>query len=100
MTEAPHIHDVQDEPELRDAAVRRLKKKQDFRAHVLVYVLVNATLWLVWALTSSPGFPWPVFPMAGWGIGLVMNAWDVYGRRPITEADVRREIDRMRGGVA
>jgi len=25
-----------------------------------------------------------------------LNAWDVYGRRPITEADIRREINRLR----
>jgi hypothetical protein len=32
--------------------------------------------------------------MAAWGIGLVLNAWDVYWRREITEQDIRREIER------
>jgi hypothetical protein len=32
--------------------------------------------------------------MAAWGIGLVMNAWDVYGRREITEQDIQHEIER------
>ncbi len=31
-------------------------------------------------------------------MSLLMNAWDVYRRRPITEADIRREMDRARGG--
>ena len=36
---------------------------------------------------TSPGRP--IFPIAGWGIGLAANAWDVYGRRPISEAEIR-----------
>jgi len=80
--------------EVREQALERLKKKQDFRAHVLVYAMVNALAWTIWALTGA-GFPWPVFVTGGWGIGVVMNAWDVYWRQPITEADVRREIERL-----
>ena len=83
--------------ELRDLAFRRLKKRQDFRAHLLVYVVVNAFLWALWALTSR-GFPWPVFVTLGWGIGVVMNAWDAYWRRDITAADVDREVERLRRG--
>ena len=41
------------------------------------------------------GFFWPVFPIAGWGIGVIMNAWDVYGRQEITEEDIHREMDRL-----
>ena len=81
-------------PELREVALDRLKKKQDFRGHLLVYVMVNALVWSIWALTGS-GFPWPVFVTFGWGIGVVMNAWDVYWRAPITEQDVLREAERL-----
>ena len=84
------------ESDLRAAAIQRLKKKQDFRAHLLVYVLVNAFLWAIWVLTDPGGHPWPVYPMAGWGIGVVANAWDVYARRPISEEDVERELRRLR----
>jgi hypothetical protein len=84
-----------DNPEVREQALERLKKQQDFRAHVLVYAMVNALVWTIWALTGA-GFPWPVFVTGGWGIGVVMNAWDAYWRRPITEAAVRREIERLR----
>jgi hypothetical protein len=80
---------------LREEAVKRLRKKQDLGGHLLVYVLVNALVWTVWALTSS-GFPWPALMSAFWGIGLVMNVWEVYGRRPIGEADVQREVERLR----
>ena len=33
-------------------------------------------------------------PIAGWGIGVVMSAWDVYWRLPITETDIQHEIER------
>lgn len=78
----------------RDSAVRQLKKQRDFRGHLLVYVLVNSLLVVIWAVTNVHGFFWPVFPIAGWGIGVVMNAWDVYWRRDITEDDIQHEIDR------
>ena len=77
-----------------ERAVQQLKKRRDFRGHVLVYVLVNAFIVVIWAVTDVHGFFWPVFPIGGWGIGLVMNAWDVYWRRGITEEDIQREIGR------
>jgi len=81
--------------DLREEAVRSLKKKSDFRSHLVAYALVNSLLVLIWAVTGT-GFFWPVFPMAGWGIGVAFNAWDVYGRRPFTEDDIRREQERLR----
>jgi hypothetical protein len=32
----------------------------------------------------------------GWGIGVLLNAWDVYGRRPISEHEIAREVERLR----
>jgi hypothetical protein len=83
------------EQELRKLAVSRLKKKRDFRTHIVIYVIVNAMLVGIWAVTGA-GFFWPVFPILGWGIGIGVNAWDVYGRKPITEDEVRRETERLR----
>jgi hypothetical protein len=79
--------------ELRDRAVEQLRKKRGFYGHLLVYVLVNGMLVIVWAMTSQ-GFFWPIFPMLAWGIGLVMNAWDVW-RGDFSEAQITREMERM-----
>ena len=49
-------------PELRDRAVASLRKKRDFHAHVMTYVLVNAVLVVIWAMTGA-GYFWPVFPI-------------------------------------
>jgi hypothetical protein len=81
--------------ELRQQAVQRLRVKAAFRKHLVVFLSFNAFLVLIWALTGA-GFFWPVFPIAGWGIAVALNAWEVYGPDPITEDRIRREIDRMR----
>ena len=81
--------------ELRDRAVEQLKKKRAFYGHLLVYTLVNATIVVVWAMTSDGGFFWPIFPMLGWGIGVVFNAWDAYRRPEPTEQQIRREIENL-----
>lgn len=82
---------------LRERAVKRLRKQRDFRAHLLVYVLVNAFLVAIWAMTNLHGFFWPVFPIVGWGIGVVMNAWDAYRRDDFDEGRIRREMQRLQG---
>jgi hypothetical protein len=84
------------EQALRERAVKRLKKQSDFRVHVLIYLMVNAFLVVIWAMTN-PGFFWPIFPIAGWGIGVVANAWDAYGRDVPTESQISREMERLRG---
>ena len=40
-------------------------------------------------------FPWPAFITLAWGIGVAMNAWEVYLRKPISEDEIRREMDRF-----
>ncbi len=80
--------------DVREQSLERLKKKQDFRGHVLVYVLVML-LWTIWALTGT-GFAWPAIVMGGWGIGVVMNAWDVFWRALISGAAIDREVQGMR----
>ncbi|HUZ39363.1 MAG TPA: 2TM domain-containing protein [Streptosporangiaceae bacterium] len=89
------IDDSAQEQALRDKAVKQLKKKRDFRGHLLVYVLVNAFLVVIWAVTDPHGFFWPVFVIVGWGIGVVLNAWDVYGRQDFGEEEIRRTMDRL-----
>lgn len=92
MSEIPAAPRPDDE--IRERAIARLKAKGEFKVHVLAYVLVNAFLVAIWAVTGA-GFFWPVFPLLGWGIGIVFHAWDVYRGEP-SEEQIRREIDRMR----
>ena len=81
--------------DLRTKAMRRLKKKSDFRVHLLIYLLVNGMLVLIWGMTGA-GFFWPAFVMAGWGIGLVANGVDAYVVDEPTEQQIDEEIERLR----
>jgi fatty acid desaturase len=78
----------------RDAARKRVQKRRNLQGGVVAYVVVNAFLVGVWALTGA-GYFWPGWVIAGWGVGLLLGLWD-YIRGPVTEADVDAELRRMK----
>jgi hypothetical protein len=84
--------------ELRDEAIRQLRRKRTFRRHLAAYLVVNLFLIVIWLATGG-GYFWPGWVIAGWGIGVATNAWYVYGRGgdAITEADISRETQRLQG---
>jgi hypothetical protein len=88
---------VTSEEQLRDLAIRQLKKKQDFWRHVGVYVVINSFLIGIWYFTAGRGYFWPAWVLLGWGVGVVFNAWDAYGSQGISEAQIQREMERQRG---
>ena len=81
--------------QLRERAVKQLRKRRDLDRHVLVYLLVNAFLVGIWLLTGDGGFFWPIFPMAGWGIAVALNAWDVWRGGEFTPAAIERQMRRL-----
>ena len=83
------------EDDIRQQARARLQKRSDLGAHVVAYVLINAMLVGIWAITGA-GYFWPAWVILGWGVGLALNVWDVFFRHPITDADIEREVNRMR----
>lgn len=80
---------------VRERAIKRLKKRRDFVGHLLVYVMVNGIVVTIWAMTNLHGFFWPIFPILIWGIGVVMNAWEVYRGDTFSEEQIQREIDQL-----
>lgn len=84
--------------DLRDRAVASLKRKQAFKESAAAYVLVNAVLVLIWAV-SDHGFFWPIWIIAFWGLGLAMQGWSAYGGAgDIDDAAIDGEMQRLRGG--
>jgi fatty acid desaturase len=75
----------------REEAVHRIQEKRRFRQSLVVYLAVNALLVVVWAMGGG-GYFWPIWPIAGWGLAVAIHAWNVYGARPVTESDIRREM--------
>jgi hypothetical protein len=44
-----------------------------FRTHLVVYLCVNAMLVAIWATTTPGGYPWFLWVLFGWGIGLAAH---------------------------
>ncbi|MBU2049268.1 2TM domain-containing protein [Acidovorax soli] len=72
-------------------ARRRAKAKLGFFFHACVYVAVN--LGLI-ALSLYHGRAWAIFPLLGWGVGLLFHGLSVWVFAPgndLMESMVRRE---------
>ena len=89
-----------DEAALRRKAERRASAKLGFYIHALVFVIVNAGLWLLnsW---SSPGSYWAIWPLLGWGIGLAAHGVAVFAalgdfHERAVEAELKRLKERGR----
>ena len=76
-------------------AQARIVRKRKLRADVVAYAVINVFLIGVWAVTGF-GYFWPGWVLAGWGVLLLLDAWNVLYRRPITDEDLDRELRGLR----
>ncbi len=81
------------EDELAQLAKKRVEARFGLATHVALYVTVNAALIAIWALTSR-GYPWFLWPLFGWGIGILAHVI-TYAFGPDT-ASQQRAIERER----
>jgi len=78
-----------------EQARRRVERRRKFFGDLVAYVVINTFLIGIWA-TSGFGYFWPGWVLTGWGVLLLVDAWNVFYRRPVTEADVEEELHRRR----
>ncbi|WP_234734618.1 2TM domain-containing protein [Tellurirhabdus bombi] len=83
---------------------KQAKARAGFKIHLRSYLIVISCLWAIWLLTSllfSNGrwngfhYPWPIWAMLGWGIGLASHYFTVYhgqGENNLAE----REYEKLR----
>jgi hypothetical protein len=88
------------EEEIYQLAKKRVEEKKGFYTHLIVYVCVNALLVVIWAVTGA-GFPWFVFPLGGWGIGLIFHFLGtfVFSGRMTTDwerKEIEKEVERLK----
>jgi hypothetical protein len=55
-------------------------QRREFAEHVRLYLTVMGLLVVIWALTGM-GYFWPVWPIVGWGVGIVSHASALPRRR-------------------
>lgn len=82
----------------RKQALKRLRKRRGLVPGIATYVVVNVVLIVIWALTGR-GYFWPGWVLGFWGFFLVLDAWTAWSpfvRRPITDEDIDREVERVR----
>ena len=100
----------------RQQAIQQIQRRRRFRIRVTMGILGMMILTIIWALTEyhnaggwpangfsqSSGIPnvwnyWIIYPAIAWVLLTAADAWWVYGRKPIPETEIRREIDRQAG---
>jgi uncharacterized protein (DUF486 family) len=83
--------------ELKQLARETAKEKAEFFTHLAVYIAVNLFLIAIWWVTGGPGtFPWFIFILFGWGIGIAAHFISVYRGKAYVERMAEREYQRMK----
>jgi hypothetical protein len=95
----PQPEEISDKQLYRQAKMR-VEAKKGFLIHFAAYLSVNIPLVIIWAVTGA-GFPWFLFPLGGWGIGLFIHFLSVFvlpaGRISEWEKrEIEKEVQRLK----
>lgn len=72
-------------------AKKKVKKLKDFYSNLSMWILMSIVFIFI-NLTYSPQFLWCVFPIAGWGFGVLFQGLEVYGVPGISKEWEQRKI--------
>jgi len=92
-----------DDKERDEQLWRIARKRANFRRSLFVYVVINAFLWAIWWFTTGRfsghwGYPWPIWVMLGWGIGIAFQYFDAYqGSKQELEQQEYEKLKREKG---
>jgi uncharacterized membrane protein YdcZ (DUF606 family) len=80
-------------------ALRQVQAKLGFQQHLIAYLVGTVLLLAIYLLTTlMPGFtnyPWFIWPVAGWGVALLLHFLEVFVFNESRAATRRRQmIDR------
>lgn len=103
-----------DEQQVRELAVKQIERRRRFRIRAFLAAAASIVLVVIWAISEynnasgwptggfsqSSGIPhvwndWIIYPIIGIGLVLAIDAWDTFLRKPITESEIRHEMDRL-----
>lgn len=85
------------EEQIYEEAKKRVEEKQEFFKHLAAYIVINTMLVLIWKFISGGGFLWFLFPMGGWGIGLLFHFLAVFAfRNKLDRAAIEKEAGKIR----
>ncbi len=72
------------------------KRRAGFKTTLLVYILVNLLLVGIWYATRGSYF-WPIWPISGWGIGMLGQYIGAYHSTKLFSAE--REYQKLKESV-
>ncbi len=83
--------------ELKKIARKTAENKVDFYTHLVIYIAVNLFLIAIWYATSGIGsFPWFVFPLFGWGIGIGAHFVEAFRGKAYMERLAEKEYQKLK----
>ena len=75
------MEEYQYDPIKLERAKKKVKKIKGFYIHLTCYIVVIPILAFINYRTTS--FLWVMFPTLGWGFGLMMHGFEVFGYNPL-----------------
>jgi hypothetical protein len=100
----------------RQQAIKQIERKRRFWATTVAAAVGMIVLVVIWATSefhNAGGWPvdgfsqssgihdvwnyWIVYPLGAWVLLTAASAWFVYGHKPISEGEIKREIERQAG---
>ena len=73
------------------------RRRASFKTNFVTYIIVNSFFWLLWYFgggDNNSKYPWPIWPMLGWGIGLIFHYLSAYVNPK--ENAVQKEYDKLK----
>ena len=80
----------------REREARQILKHRAFYLHLAIFVAVQLALVVIWGLAGA-GYPWFLFPLMGWGIGLVAHGATAFLMSHPDDIVLEREQRRAKG---
>ncbi len=68
-------------------AKARVEEIRSFYSHLIIYVIINACIAAFNYYLDEWRNPWFLFPLAGWGIGLIGHALGTFNMNPFVSRD-------------
>lgn len=78
----------------REREARQIRRRRAFLVHASIWGAVNVMLVVIWALGGG-GHPWFLYPLLGWGIGVVAHGASAYLMAPTDDIVLEREQARF-----
>jgi H+/Cl- antiporter ClcA len=100
----------------RQQAIKQIERRRRFWISTVAWTVVMILVAVIWAtseyhnaggwptsgFSESSGIPnvwnyWIIYPLIAWVLGTAASAWYVFGRKPISEAEIKHEMERQVG---